>query len=86
MKKATGLCEITYRLHLNLTFGIANKMLQTVVLNLFLFNTKDINSIGHRKKQYSEALINRLPATRVLLDWIVGLLNSDCNPIWWIGL
>jgi len=23
---------------------------------------------------------------RVLLDWIAGLLNPDCNPIWWIGL
>ncbi len=23
---------------------------------------------------------------RVLLDWIAGLLNLDCNPIWWIGL
>jgi len=27
-----------------------------------------------------------LLANRVLLDWIVGLLNPDCNPIWWIGL
>ncbi len=26
----------------------------------------------------------RLP--RVLLDWIAGLLNLDCNPILWIGL
>jgi len=23
---------------------------------------------------------------RVLLDWIAGFLNPDCNPIWWIGL
>ncbi len=23
---------------------------------------------------------------RVLLDWIAGLLNPDCNPIWWIEL
>jgi len=23
---------------------------------------------------------------RVLLDWIAGLFNPDCNPIWWIGL
>ncbi len=23
---------------------------------------------------------------RVLLDWIAGLLNLDCNPVWWIGL
>ncbi len=23
---------------------------------------------------------------RVLLDWIAGLLNPDCNPVWWIGL
>ncbi len=32
----------------------------------------------------------RLPlncsVTRVLLDWIAGLLNPDCNPVWLIGL
>jgi hypothetical protein len=21
-----------------------------------------------------------------LLDWIAGLLNPDCNPVWWNGL
>jgi len=23
---------------------------------------------------------------RVLLDWIAGLLNPDCNPFWWIWI
>jgi len=28
----------------------------------------------------------RVVVTRVLLDWIAGLFNPDCNPYWWIGL
>jgi len=43
-----------------------------------------ISSLGTNKNQ----LLHRLQSvqTRVLLDWIGGLTNPDCNPFCWIGL
>jgi len=37
----------------------------------------------------NEAILTKsavLYILRLLLDWIAGLLNPDCNPIWRIGL
>jgi len=55
----------------------------------YLFESKVNTTLGkilsNRVKKLAEKTETKL-ANRVLLDWIAGLLNPDCNPIWWIGL
>ncbi len=67
--------SILFKVNLNISLSICSSTLDATI--------KLLLSFANHLKFYQFKIIC---LCRVLLDWIAGLLNPDCNPVWWIGL